>query len=157
MIRPSILSWRLAVHPVVLFYLLASLLAPVPVEARECFWYTDSLGRRRRRCRGLVPGIIAALVVGLFVILAFLSLAFVLRRRQQRATLESGAVFTQPGTNNLMSQQQPPAYPPPSYPAPPPANPPPAAYYKLEKNEAGAQDPIQPPPPANLAIHHAGH
>ncbi|KAA1095468.1 hypothetical protein PGTUg99_032571 [Puccinia graminis f. sp. tritici] len=45
-----------------LCYLLASLLASVPVKARGFFWYTDSLGRRRRRCHGLVPGIIAARV-----------------------------------------------------------------------------------------------
>ncbi|OAV98704.1 hypothetical protein PTTG_08902 [Puccinia triticina 1-1 BBBD Race 1] len=136
-----------------LLLLLITLLIPAPAAARECFWYTDSLGRRRRRCRGLVPGIIAALVVGLFVVLAFISLAFVLRRRQQRATLEQGPVFTQQHPGNLMSQQQqqqhpPPAYPPPGYPAP-------AHYYRLEKNDTPGLDPaIQPPPPANLADHH---
>ncbi|PLW14253.1 hypothetical protein PCANC_14483 [Puccinia coronata f. sp. avenae] len=162
-------SWsRQLARPVILLYLLISLIAPAPVDARECYWYTDSLGRRRRRCRGLIPGIIAALVVGFLVIMAFLSLAFVLRRRQRRATLEAGGVLPPSGSNPQVNMAQPPAYPPPSYPSipppdmhPPPNLPPPAAYHELEKNEHAVyhHDPttLQPPPAANLASHHASH
>ncbi|KAH9462780.1 hypothetical protein MJO28_017114 [Puccinia striiformis f. sp. tritici] len=165
MIRPSVpRSWRaFIVHPAVLFYLIiVTILGPTSVEARECFWYNDSLGRRRRRCRGLIPGIIAALVVGFFVIMAFLSLAFVLRRRQRRAVMADGPVFTQAPpnnntTNHTVMSQQPPAYPPPSYPSVPPPIPPPAAYYKLEKNENNTQDPIVNPNPAHPTSFHPSH
>jgi len=116
MIIPRCSNWpSLAVHPAVLVYLLITLIASSPVHARECFWYTDTFGRRRRRCRGLVPGIIAAVVVGFFVILAFLSLALVLRRRQRRlANLEAPSTFTGAtgagGQYNQMMSQQPPAF-----------------------------------------------
>ncbi|POV97287.1 hypothetical protein PSTT_15145 [Puccinia striiformis] len=142
MIRPSVpRSWRaFIVHPAVLFYLIiVTILGPTSVEARECF-----------------------LVVGFFVIMAFLSLAFVLRRRQRRAVMADGPVFTQAPpnnntTNHTVMSQQPPAYPPPSYPSVPPPIPPPAAYYKLEKNENNTQDPIVNPNPAHPTSFHPSH
>ncbi|KNZ52510.1 uncharacterized protein VP01_354g5 [Puccinia sorghi] len=164
--------------PAVLIYLIIALIiTSSPVNARECFWYTDNFGRRRRRCRGLVPGIIAAVVVGFFgkhcaslevaFILAFLSLAFVLRRRQRRLENEAapptfrGATGLEEQVNNNIMSQQPPAYPPPSY----PLNnlPPPPLVAELnnttEKNDANNFPSlnITPPPPANIASHHASN
>lgn len=144
---------RSSVHSLVVLYWVLSLLAPNLVEARDCVFYIDSLGRRRRRCYGLLPGIIAALIVGILVILAFLSLAFVLQRRRQRATL--GRTHTlSPTAQDNNSMIQPPVYPPPSYPMSGSPNAPiilPPQVYGEEKFDNGVhQDPPQASNPAPI-------
>ncbi|KAH9807893.1 hypothetical protein DFH28DRAFT_1001023 [Melampsora americana] len=128
-------------------------------EARECYYYTDSLGRQRRRCRGLLGGGIAGIVIGSLVLsaLAFMLIRFISNRRNARSALpvvNQGYHGAAPQPPMGQPYYPPPNFPPqaqyPSYGGPPPGNeygtqyqpppgPPPGEKY--EHNPSGIQMP----------------
>lgn len=148
-------------------------LLPMESEARECYYYTDALGRQRRRCTGIVGGGIAGIVIGSLVltVLAFMLMRLISNRRSARNALPvvnqgyhgppqpmAQPYYAPPNFppqaqypgNEYGTQYQPPAGPPPgndngAHYQPPPGPPPGEKY---EYNPSG----IQMPPPA--ATHH---
>ncbi|EGG00958.1 uncharacterized protein MELLADRAFT_79130 [Melampsora larici-populina 98AG31] len=123
-------------------------LLPTETEARQCYYYTDALGRQRRRCTGVLGGGIAGIVIGSLVLtaLVFLLFRFINNRRNARSALpvvNQGYHGAAPPPQMGQPHFAPPNFPPqaqyPSYGGGPPPG-----------NEYGGQyQPPPGPPPGN--------
>jgi len=123
------------------------------VYSRTCETYIDSFGRERKRCRSLIGGGIAGVVIGGVVLIGlFIFILFALRRRRLAKQVESNRF---PQSNNLNQSYN----PPPGFP-PPPLNPNPENYYThqdyhtyqpptnpMQQNEKLNPNSVQVPPP----------
>jgi len=119
------------------------LLLPTLAEARSCYYYVDAYGNTRERCRGLLGGAIAGIVVGAIILLILVStITRLMRRRQQANTLP---VVNQLNYAPAPVMGQPTYYPPPTF--PPPTQPPYQAGYQGAPTNQYQPPPGPPPPP----------